>query len=195
MKHSRQKIWFQALPLISGAPSFLLTSRFSRRLKPFVVPATYAWHWPRRMIKMPQRNASYHQLQRFVFHLRFHVDDPPRNSLWKWKPSPASAARKCGDVIHFASTRSPGRAVSPGGWGDGNARAMNKHSDWTDFSKGGATSEFASFWLAERATKAFHGSSPKQKGKWKKVLLLSWRVRLCQINQPQIRAVKCCVWP
>lgn len=182
-------------PFSSTSPNKPLQPRSLPSTETLVASATYAWHWPQRMIKMPQRNASYHQFQRFVFHLRFHVDDPPRNSLWKWKPSPASAARKCGDVIHFASTRSPGRAVSPGGWGDGNRRAMNKHSNWTDFSKGGATSDFASFWLAERATKAFHGYSPKQKGKWKKVLLLSWRVRLCHINQPQISAVKCFVWP
>lgn len=93
------------------------------------------------MVKMPQRKASYHQFQRFVLHLRFHVDDPPRNSLWKWKPSPASAARKCGDVIHFTSTHSPGRAMSQGGWGDGNDHAMNKRSDWMDFVKEGAASD------------------------------------------------------
>lgn len=120
----------QKLSMISGPPSDfwcpllspppLLTSRFSPLLpstETLVASAIYAWHWSQRMIKMPQRNASYHQFQRFVLHLRFHIDDPPRNSLWKWKPSPASAARKCGDVIHFALTHSSGRAVSHGGGG------------------------------------------------------------------------------
>lgn len=129
-------------PLLSPPP--LRTSRFSpvpaidwnpRRLRDICVRLVAT------MVKMPQRKASYHQLQRFVLHLRFHVDDPPRNSLWKWKPNPASAARKCGDVIHFTSTHSSGRAMSRGGWGDGNDSARNKSSDWTEFDKEGAASD------------------------------------------------------
>lgn len=86
---------------------------------------------------MPHRNDSYHQLQRFVLHLRLHVDDPPRNSLWKWKPSPASAARKCRDVIHFAQPHSSGRAVSKGGWGMGTPMLWKTRANWTDFVKRG----------------------------------------------------------
>lgn len=112
---------------------------------------------------MAQRNASYHQFQRFVLHLRFHIDDPPRNSLWKWKPSPASAARKCGDVIYFALTHSSGRAVSHGGGG------MVMTVQWTDatigqiFPKEARPQVCVSCWLAERATKAAPTVTPPNK--------------------------------
>lgn len=86
-----------------------------------------------RRARMPLGAASYHQFQRFVLHLRLHVDDPPRNSFWKWKPSPASAARKCRDVIHFAQPHGSGKAVSTGRVGEENAHVARRRVDWPNF--------------------------------------------------------------
>lgn len=171
IRHSRQNI-----TMISGPPSDFwcpLLSPSTSPNKPLQPALAIDWN-PRRcrdirvtlvttMIKMPQRKASYHQFQRFVLHLRFHVDDPPRNSLWKWKPSPASAARKCGDVIHFTSTHSSGRAMLQGGWGDGNDRAMNKRSDWTDFVKEGAASDPCILLIGGACNQGFQRLLPQTK--------------------------------
>lgn len=190
IRHSRQNITMISgppsdfwCPLLSPPP--LLTSRSQpapavdwnpRRFRDICVTLVTT------MVTMPHRKASYHQFQRFVLHLRFHVHDPPRNSLWKWKPSPASAARKCGDVIHFTSTHSSGRAMSKGGWGDGNDRAMNKRSDWMDFVKEGAASGPCVLLIGGRCYQGAQRLLPQTKRQMEEVLLLSWRVRLRHIN-------------
>lgn len=123
---------------------------------------------------MPLGAASYHQFQRFVLHLRLHVDDPPRNSLWKWKPSPASAARKCRDVIHFAQPHGSGKAVSTGRVGGGE-RPCCKATRW-----------LADFCLKRRQCE---GSSVSD---WLSVL-----PRLSPVTPPNKRANgwRCCCYP
>lgn len=127
-----------------------------------------------RLARTPFEAASYHQFQRFVLHLRLHVDDPPRNSLWKWKPSPASAARKCRDVIHFAQPHGSGKAVSTGRVGGGE-RPCCKATRW-----------LAEFCLKRRQCE---GSSVSD---WLRML-----PRLSPVTPPNKRANgwRCCCYP
>lgn len=186
---SYTKPFREFVPIISGppsdfwSPSFLfhpfpdtsLLSPLHRRVDPRHFTKFKDNPRPLRVLQMLHRNDSYHQLQRFVLYLRLHVDDPPRNSLWKWKPSPASAARKCRDVIHFAQPHSYGRAVSKDGWGMGTPMLQGAVADWTDFVERRVLLLLSLLLIGLPCYQGFPGDSPKQKGKWMKILLLSWR--------------------
>lgn len=62
-----------------------------------------------------------------------------------------------------------------GGWGMGTPMQWKQGTDWTDFVKGGVVLPLCLLLIGLPWYQGFPGDSPKQKGKWMKMLLLSWR--------------------